>query len=167
MNSLLVSLSLLSTRSSNLSIVTWFAILFTKLEFRQFISIGSRTTSCKFLITKSIHSYTRVAIYRKSLEIRMEMTFLISNFGAGSSGFYYYYLWGLMPYKYFMSHSNILISQWTLISISSTDVASVRYFSKYFMWVTRSSFSQVKSLLTFLFSSNTWITIISWDFNLI
>lgn len=160
MKSLLVSLSLLSKRSSNFSIDTWLAIFFIKLWFKQFISIGSRTTSWRFSITKSTHSWTKTFIYKKSLDIRIEITFFISNAGPlvsyGDSESFYF--------KYFISHSNILISQCTLMSISSTEVASVKYFSKYFIWVTRRSFSHVKSLLTFLFSSNTWITIISCYF---
>lgn len=122
--------------------------------------MGSLTTSCRFSITKSTHSCTKTFIYKKSLEIRIEMTFLMSSVGpplsTGNSDSFYL--------RYFISHSNIFISQCTLISISSTDVASVRYFSKYFIWVTNRSFSQVKSLFTFLFSSKTCITIISYYF---
>lgn len=128
---------------------------------RQFISIGSLTTSWIFSITKSIHSCTNIFICKKSLDIRIEMTFLISSFGIGSS----LAKATSAPYsfslRYFISHSNILMSQCTLISMSSTEVASVKYFSKYFMCVTKRSFSQVKSLLIFLFSSNTCITMTS------
>lgn len=126
------------------------------------MSIGSRTTSCKLSLTKSMHSCTSPFICKKSLDISIEITFFMSSFGPSSSS--YFWESPSFYFRYFISHSNIFISQCTLISISSTDVASVRYFSKYFIWVTRRSFSQVKSLLTFLFSSNTCITITSYGF---
>ena len=123
------------------------------------MSIGSLTTSCKFSMTKSMHSCTSTLICKKSEEIRIDMTFFMSNLGPLSS-----YISASFYFKYFMSHSKILMSQCTLMSISSTEVASVRYFSKYFMCVTSKSFSQVKSLLTLRFSSKTCITIISCVF---
>lgn len=126
------------------------------------MSMGSLTTSCRLSITKSMHSCTSPFICKKSLDIRIEMTFLISSFGLYSS--YGFEISVSFYFRYFISHSKILMSQWTLISISSTEVASVRYFSKYFICVTNRSFSQVKSLLTFRFSSKTCITIISWGF---
>lgn len=61
---------------------------------------------------------------------------------------------------YFISQSNIFISQWTLISISSELFESERYFSKYFMFETKSYLSHLKSLFIFLFSSQTWIIIL-------
>ena len=60
---------------------------------------------------------------------------------------------------YFISQSNIFISQWTLISISSELLESERYFSKYFMFETSSDLSHLKSLFIFLFSSQTCIII--------
>jgi hypothetical protein len=76
----------------------------------------------------------------------MDITFFRSNFGSALS------------FKYFINHSKILMSQCTEISMSSTDYVSCRYYSKYFIWDNNKFFSHMKSLLTFLFSSNTWIT---------
>ncbi len=134
-NNLLVSLSRLSTKSSSFIIVTLSEIHFNKVLLRQFMSIGSLTTSLRLSTTKLVHSSTKQSIYKKSLLINIEMTFLISSLGNKS------YDYGctidtslsFFMFKYLINHSNILISQWTLISISSADVASVKYFSKYFI----------------------------------
>lgn len=88
MKSLLVSLSLLSIKLSNFSIVMLLAMLLIKFWFRQFISIGKRTTSWMFSVTKSMHSCTRSFIWRKSLEMRMEITFFMSKRGVVSSCVY-------------------------------------------------------------------------------
>ena len=148
---LLASLSLLSLRFTNSSIVTALAIFLIKPELRQFISIGSLTTSQIFSLMNCTHSSTSFYIPRKSEEMRIEMTFFRSKEG------------GCASFRYFISHSKILISQWTEISMSSKDWASCKYCSKYFIWERRRVFSHVKSLFTFLFSSNTWITISSYS----
>ena len=45
------------------------------------MSMGNLTTSCRFSITKSMHSCTSPFISKKSLDIRIEITFFISSFG--------------------------------------------------------------------------------------
>lgn len=155
---------------------------FKRVWLRQFMSMGRRTTSEIFFTTKSMHSWTRELICKKSLEIRIEMTFLMSRFGTFSPAIFVeferasywfkavvykfvpddimfwefnkllYYCFYLCL-KYLINHSKIFTSQCTEISMSSTDVASVRYSSKYFICDTNKFFSQVKSLFIFLFSS--------------
>ena len=100
-----------------------------------------------FLATKLRAYSTNSSIYRKSLEIKIETEFLISIYGS--------FLW-----IYFINQSKILISQWTLISISSELLESERYFSKYFIFYTNNYLSHLKSLFIFLFSSQTWIIIL-------
>lgn len=59
-----------------------------------------------------------------------------------------------------MSQSKMLMSQWTEMSISSADLESERYFSKYFILLISSYLSHLKSLFCFLFSSHTWMMIV-------
>ena len=59
---------------------------------------------------------------------------------------------------YCMSHSKMLTSQCTEMSISSGDDVSFRYFSKYFMCRSRMFSEHLKSLSKPRFSSRTWIT---------
>ena len=61
--------------------------------------------------------------------------------------------------RYFISHSKILMSQWTLMSMSEEALVSLRYFSKYFMYSVIRCLSHVNSLSIFLFSSKTLILI--------
>jgi len=62
---------------------------------------------------------------------------------------------------YCISHSKICTSQCTLMSMSSALEFSFSYFSKYFIRLSNTLFSQMKSLLIFLDSSHTWIVIFS------
>ena len=124
-------------------------IFFIRLEFRQFMSIGSLTTSDRLFFMNWTHSKTKLCIPRKSELINIEITFFKSSFGSALS------------FKYLINHSNIFMSQCTEMSMSSSDYASCKYCSKYFIWLSSKIFSHLKSLLTFLFSSNTCITISS------
>mmetsp|Transcript_29558 Transcript_29558/g.28754 ORF Transcript_29558/g.28754 Transcript_29558/m.28754 type:complete len:212 (-) Transcript_29558:664-1299(-) len=144
-----VSLSFLSLRWMSSSMVTAWEIFLMRLELRQFMSMGSRTTSEMLDLMNYTHSCTNCCIPRKSELINMEITFFKSSLGS------------LLSFKYFMSHSKILMSQWTEMSMSSKDYASYKYYSKYFICERRRFFSHLKSLLTFLFSSKTWMTISS------
>ena len=56
-------------------------------------------------------------------------------------------------WRYLISHSKILMSQWTDISISSKTEELVKYFSKYFMYFINKSLSHLKALSIFRFSS--------------
>ena len=132
MYSLLFSLSFLSVRDSKVSIGTLDASLFTRALFIQFISMGSRMISWIWSETKERLSSTRGAIWRKSEEMRMDTEFLIS-----SSGF--------RECTYFINQSNILMSQCTEISMSSSVYELERYFSKYFMLFRSKVLSHLKS----------------------
>lgn len=144
MNTLLFSLSFLSLSESRTSISTLPANLLTRLEFMQFMSIGSIKISCKFSLTYERLSSTSPAIYRKSEDIRIEIAVLIS-------------MEGFISCTYFINQSKIEMSQWTEISISSSVCWSDRYFSKYFMLDSSSVLSHLKSWVVFLASSHTWI----------
>jgi len=111
--------------------------------------MGNRTTSCSFSYMYFMHSPTRPAIWRKSDDIKMLITFLFSSFGS------------YLSLTYFMSQSKILTSQCTLISRSSEESVSVKNCSKYFISFRRIDFLQVKSFSIFLFSSVTCINMSS------
>lgn len=161
MNNLEVSLSFQSFIVSRFSIYkneltnrtfTFEAIFLMRADPMQFISIGSLTTSLILSAMNSIHSSTNYAIWRKSEEIRIEITLFNSSLGFSGS-----FLWMNR-----INQSKIYISQCTEMSMSSIELAPLRYLSKYFMWVNKIDFSHLKSLFTFLFSSQTWITTISF-----
>ena len=149
MKILLLSLSFLSFKVSSVSISTFPAKRLTRLEFMQFMSMGSCKISYKFSLTYMRLSSTSPAIWRKSDEIRMEIAVLTS-------------IAGLSPWTYFISQSKMEMSQWTEISMSSNVYWSLRYFSKYFMVARRSVLSHLKSYVRFLASSQTWIS--TWFF---
>ena len=98
--------------------------------------------SYRFLETKMRLSSTSPAIWRKSEEMRIDIAFLMSSSGANLC-------------RYFMSQSKIVMSQCTEMSMSSRVCYSERYFSKYFMLLSRRFLSHLKSYVFFLASSHT------------
>lgn len=75
------------------------AILLTKAELRQLMSIGSFTISYNEEEMKSIHSSVKPFIWRKSELIKIEITLDGSSFGS------------FLFVMYRTNHSNIVISQ--------------------------------------------------------
>ena len=76
-----LSLSLLSYRFNNNKTGVLAAIYQMTESDKQLISIGRRTTSERFIIMYEIHSWTKGVIFKKSDEIKTEITFFKSNTG--------------------------------------------------------------------------------------
>jgi len=144
---LLVNLSFLSLIFSNSSGATNLANLFNKFSFKHDMSIGRFTTSPKFFHTNCMHSSTNLCIYKKSDDIRIEITLFTSRAGAFSCS------------RYFINHSKIWTSQCTLMSMSSKLELLLKCLAKYFISLSSTAFRHLKSRFTYLFSSHTWITI--------
>lgn len=118
--------SLWSLKLSKRCKVTWFEINFIDSGEILLMSKGTLTISYRLLAIKVVHSTINHSIFKKSAEINIGTTLLIV-------------MTGFSDLMYFISHSKISMSHYTLMSMSSAESVASRCCLKYFIsWSKRS-----------------------------